>query len=130
MVRYEDGSKDVFIEQSEKSKYDISNKSEIMADKGNEDAKAFYKGKNSGSVWTTVTTILTSPIIGAIPAIACSLTEPCDENLNYVNRDLMKDPNYNRAYTKQAHKIKKKKIWSSFGIGSAAWLVLVLIANS
>lgn len=73
---------------------------------------------------------MTSPILGLIPAIACSSSEPSDENLRYKNSELMKNADYNRAYTEQAHKIKKKKIWSAFGIGSAVWLGLILILNA
>ncbi len=130
MIKYEDGSKDIFNDQSEKNKISNSKKNENMYDKGIEDANLNYKGRNCGAAWTAVTTIFTSPLIGAIPAIACSSTEPSDDNLNYMNRDLMKDPDYNRAYTKQAHKIKKKKVWSSFGLGSFAWLIVVIVANS
>ena len=130
MIKYADGSKDIFNDQSEKNKISNSKKIENMYDKGIEDANLNYKGRNCGAAWTAVTTIFTSPLIGAIPAIACSSTEPSDDNLNYMNRDLMKDPDYNRAYTKQAHKIKKKKVWSSFGLGSFAWLIVVIVANS
>ena len=121
MIRYEDGSKDIFNE--------ISNTSD-MDSRGKEDAIMNYKGRNSGAIGTAFTVIFTSPLIGLIPALACSSTEPSDENLRYTNRELMRNAGYNRAYTEQAHKIKKRKIWSAFGIGSAAWLVLVLLLSS
>lgn len=129
MVRYEDGTKDIFNEQTEKSKTSNSKKIENMFDKGIEDANLYYKGKNSGAGWTAFTTVFTSPLIGVIPAIACSSTEPSDENLNYMDRELMRDPDYHRAYTQQAHKIKRKKVWSSFGIGTIGWIFVILIAN-
>jgi hypothetical protein len=121
MIRYQDGSKDIFSE--------ISNTSE-MDSRGKEDAIMNYKGKNSGAVGTAATVIFISPLIGLIPAIVCSSTEPSDQNLKYTNRELMKNADYNRAYTEQAHKIKRRKIWSAFGIGSAAWLVIVLLLSS
>jgi hypothetical protein len=101
-----------------------------MQSRGKADAIMNYRGKNSGAGGTAVTVVLTSPLIGLIPAIACSSTEPSDENLKYTNRELMKNADYNRAYTEQAHKIKRKKIWKAFGIGSGIWLGLVLILSS
>jgi hypothetical protein len=121
MIRYEDGTKEMFGE--------VSNNSDMQS-RGKEDAILNYKGKNSGAGGTAATVILTSPILGLIPAIACSSSEPSDENLRYKNSELMKNADYNRAYTEQAHKIKKKKIWSAFGIGSAVWLGLILILNA
>jgi len=121
MIRYEDGSKEMF--------QDTPNSSE-MSSKGKEDAILYYKGKNSGAGGTAATVIFTSPIIGLIPAIACSSTEPSDENLQYKNNELMKNADYNKAYTDQAHKIKKKKIWNAFGISSAVWIGLVILLGA
>jgi hypothetical protein len=123
MIRYEDGSKDIFNEVFNTNNSD-------MQSRGKEDAIMNYKGKNSGAIGTGITAALTTPIIGLIPAIACSSSEPSDENLKYTNRELMKNADYNRAYTDQAHKIKRKKIWTGFGIGSAIWLVLVVLLSS
>lgn len=129
MVRYEDGTKDMFNEVSNTNNTNNSNNSDMQS-RGKEDAIMNYKGKNSGAGGTAVTVVLTSPLIGLIPAIACSSSEPSDENLKYTNRELMRNADYNRGYTEQAHKIKRKKIWTAFGIGSAAWLVLVLLLSS
>ena len=123
MIKYENGSKDIFTEVSNTNNSD-------MQRRGKEDAIMNYEGKNSGAGGTAVTVVLTSPLIGLIPAIACSSTEPSDQNLKYTNRELMKNIDYNTAYTEQAHKIKKRKIWSAFGIGSAVWLVVVLLLSS
>ncbi|WP_396148447.1 hypothetical protein [Flavobacterium sp.] len=125
MIRYENGSKDIFNEVQNSVTANAS--SNDMSIKGKEDAITNYKGKSSGAGWTAAATILTSPVLGLIPAIACSSTEPSDENLNYKDSELMKNNDYNRAYTKQAHKTKKKKIWTGFGVGSGAWLLLILL---
>jgi hypothetical protein len=125
MIRYENGSKDIFNEVQNSVTANAS--SNDMSIKGKEDAITNYKGKSSGAGWTAAATILTSPVLGLIPAIACSSTEPSDENLNYKESELMKNNDYNRAYTKQAHKTKKKKIWTGFGVGSGAWLLLILL---
>jgi hypothetical protein len=126
LLRYQDGTKDVFNNDAASDNVIAQNSGDLAA-KGKEDAKSFYKGSNSGAGWTAVTTIVTSPILGLIPAAICSSAEPADENLKYTNAELMKNNVYNQAYTEQAHKIKKKKIWSSFGISSGAWLLLILL---
>jgi hypothetical protein len=133
MVKYENGSKDILNDISTNATVNTSASdlsSLEMEEKGIQDAKTFYKGQNSGAGGTLAATILTSPLIGLIPALACSTTEPSDENLNYSDRQLAKNPDYYRGYSEQAHKIKKKKIWSAFGIGSAIWLGLIIIFSS
>jgi len=133
MIRYENGTKDIFNETttqpvitSQTIVKEVTD--EDMALKGKEDAKANYRGAKSGAGWTAATTVLFSPIIGVIPAVACSSAAPSDENLNYRDRDLMKNSAYSKAYIDQAHKTKKKKIWTNFGIGSGAWIFLLLLS--
>ncbi len=132
MVRYENGTKDIFSEATNQSTINTQTSVEAisnvdMAEKGKEDALANYRGAKSGAGWTAATTILFSPIIGVIPAVACSSAAPSDDNLNYRDRDLMKNSAYSKAYIDQAHKTKKKKIWTSFGISSGAWALLILL---
>jgi len=135
MVRYENGTKDIFNETTNQNTQTVANtktsievvNNEDMAAKGKEDAIANYRGAKSGAGWTAATTILLSPIIGVIPAVACSSSTPSDDNLNFRDRDLMKNSAYSKAYIDQAHKTKKKKIWTSFGISSGAWALLILL---
>lgn len=117
MVRYENGTKDVL---NSKNSPDISTKAVA-------DAKANYKGKNSGAGWTTAATIVFSPVLGVIPAAICSSNEPDEDNLNIPDSELTKNTEYTNAYKEQAHKIKKKKVWTNFGIGSGAWVLLLLL---
>jgi hypothetical protein len=129
MIRYENGTKDIFSEMNS-SKGIIGNSNIDMLTKGKEDAKMNYKGRRSGAGWTTATTIILSPIIGVIPAIACSIAEPNEDNLNYKDSELMKNNIYNESYKKESHKIKKRKIWKNFGIGSTIWGILYLFTIS
>jgi len=126
MIRYENGTQDIF-NQTEKMKTESKTSNEDMRMKGKRDAEMNYKGKKSGAGWTAATTVLFSPIIGVIPAAACASSEPSDQNLNYRDNELMKDYDYNKAYVEQAHKTKKKKVWTSFGVSSGAWLLLILL---
>jgi hypothetical protein len=125
MLKYQNGSKDIFSE-STNSNNSEANKND-MSQKGKDDAKTFYKGKNSGAGWTSAATIVLSPVLGVIPAAICASNEPSDENLNAPNEKLMKNNDYNNAYTEQAHKTKKKKIWKSFGISSGIWVAIILL---
>ena len=125
MTRYKNGTKDVYNLDKKSGKENSNN--EDMALQGTKDAITYYKGKNSGKVWTGLTSVLTSPLLGLIPAVACSSAEPDQENLNFKDAELMKNTSYNVAYNEKAHKIKKNKIWTSYGMGSAVWLVLILI---
>ena len=126
MIRYENGTKDIF-KQTEVVKAEPKTSIEDMRKKGKSDSEMNYKGEQSGAGWTAVTTILFSPLIGVIPAAACASSEPSDKNLNYRDNELMKDQEYNNAYVEQSHKTKKKRVWTSFGVGSGAWLLLILL---
>lgn len=120
MIRYENGSKDVFNETNSSTNSDLCMQ-------GQQDSKQNYTGKKSGAGWTCATTILFSPLIGVIPGAICASSEPSNENLKISKPELMKDFNYSRCYKEQAHKTKKGKVWRNFGIGSGVWVVLILL---
>jgi hypothetical protein len=132
IIRYKNGTKDVFSNAKDVNSQTVVaeqiNENDMFS-KGKSDAKAFYRGNNSGSGWTAAATILTSPLLGLIPAAICSSTEPSDSNLMYPNPSLMKSPEYYRSYLNEAHRIKKNKVWKAFGISSGVWLGLILILN-
>jgi hypothetical protein len=129
MIKYENGTKDVFTVTKEKEAIQTTNTnaSEDMNEQGKMDAKKYYKGKKSGAGGTLATTVVLSPLIGLIPAFATTSSEPNEENLNYPSSTAMKNPEYRNAYKNEAHDIKKKKIWTNFGIGSGIWLLLVVL---
>lgn len=130
MIRYENGSKDVFIDSKSK-KGDIVSvmPSEEMRAKAKQDATTYYRGKNSGAGWTMATSIVTSPLLALIPAVACASSEPNEGNLNAPDEKLMKNADYKQAYVDQSHKIKKRKIWKNFAIGSGVWVGIILLAG-
>ncbi len=128
MIRYQNGSKDIFTEsQSANTSTNMDNNNSIdMRIKGAQDAIANYKGKKSGAGWTGATALLINPLVGLIPAVACSSSGPSDDNLNYPNSQLMKNHEYNQAYRQQAHKIKKKKIWTRYGLSSGLFFIFLI----
>lgn len=91
------------------------------------DADEHYKGKGSLRGWIYPVTILTSPIIGLIPAAIGSGNDLSNEQLNYPNRELMKNTEYRDCYIEKANKKKKSKAWAAYGISSGIWLVLILL---
>jgi hypothetical protein len=123
MIVFKDGTKQYF-------ENDVQESTESMSSKGLQDAKKYYKGQRSGIYGTEIATILTSPLIGLIPAAICVANEPKDENLKYPEAKLMENREYRDAYIAQAHKTKKKKVWLGYGIGSGFWLLIIIIANS
>ncbi len=123
MVKYANGETEVLKEIESEPEID-KNK---LAMQGKRDAQMNYKKKNTGAGWTSATTVLLSPIIGVIPAAVCSSSEPDLKNLKVPDLELMDEYEYNMSYTEEAHKMKKKKVWTSFGISSGAWFVLILL---
>jgi hypothetical protein len=130
MIRYENGTKDVFTDSKGKNIYNTTTSDNDMKLKGIQDANNNYTGKNSGAGWVTTATILTTPFVGAMISFGCTASEPLNENLQFKDASLMKNQEYRSGYVEQAHKIKKRKVWTSFGFASATWLFLAIILSS
>ena len=146
MIKYENGTKDIINEISDKetpSKPTATNLQETPAKTapvvsppksdapeqtdlcklGKTDADGNYKSTGA-TIGTFATTILTTPIIGLIPAIACSSTAPSDINLRmpatYSDNAL-----YKNCYRERAWKSKKSNTWIGWMSGTAIWLTVV-----
>ena len=130
MIRYENGTKDIFNQSSKSTDNTATSETEDLCAQGKQDAAKNYTGRNSGAGWTCAATILFSPIIGVIPAAICSSAEPTAANLNTPKPDLMKNNSYSKCYTDQATKTKKRKVWTNFGIGSGVWVLLIILLSS
>ena len=130
MIRYENGTKDIF---NQEKKSQNTSSSRLSSDDpffdGQSDAAKYYKGDNGGGTGTLITSLL-SPVVGLIPAIACSSSHPRDMNLNYPNSDLMKNRAYYNGYTQKAKKIKQGRVWQNWGIGLGVNLTLILLLAS
>lgn len=121
MIKYSDGKKDIFGKTDSKPVPETSNNPPLgdpveMFKKGTMDAAKFYTGRNSGAGGTLATTLV-FPLLGLIPAAVCSSNEPKDFNLNLPNIPERNNSNYLMGYKQQAHKIKRSKVWTFFGIG-------------
>lgn len=102
--------------------------SDSMYYAGVNDASLYYKGYKAASTGTLVSSLVFP--LNLIPAIACSTTPPGDEKLGYKDKKLMENPDYNHGYKEQAHKIKKKKVWKNFAIGTGAFFGLYILSGA
>lgn len=83
---------------------------------GEKDAIRFYKGYKPAATGTLICSIFIP--WGLIPAIACSSSPPKINSLDFRNNKLMENTEYYNGYTDKAFKIKKKKVWQNFAIGT------------
>lgn len=95
---------------------------------GQIDANRYYKGYRPAAIVTMIS-CLSFPC-GLIPAIACSATPPSMKNLGYKDPQLMESQSYYEGYSKTAHKIKKKKVWEGFAIGTGIWVAFTIVIGS
>ena len=143
LISYADGTKALVYKQSkisDEQQSTVTSKTRLNSNateieqfsnaelrmKGKHDAKMSYYGRNSGAGWTAVATIIGSPVIGLIPAVACASSTPRERNLNFENTKLKNDPIYYNAYVKQARKTKAASVLAGYVIGTAAWFILVI----
>ncbi len=97
-----------------------------LVEKGQLDATNHYDGYKAAGTGTLVASLL-SPLIGLVPAIACSVTPPRDRNLDSPDHQLMQKPDYKTGYVKNARKIKSRKVWKNWGIGLGVNVVLAVL---
>ena len=130
MIRYENGTNDVFKEEpaSNASKFLNSSNLNLYA-QGQQDAETFYHGYKGAGTGTLMVSLL-SPLVGLIPAIACANTRPKDRNLMYPDADLMKNTNYYNGYMQKSRKVKSKKVWKNWFIALGVNFVLVIALQS
>jgi len=81
------------------------------------DANLYYTNYKAAGTTTLVTSAM-FPLMGLIPAIACSSTPPSPSNLGMPPLKNIPDPSYTQGYKETAKKIKSKKVWKNYGIGA------------
>lgn len=97
-----------------------------MMEKGLLDANTHYDGYKAAGTGTLVASLI-SPLIGLIPAIACSATPPRDHNLDSPDQQLLQKAEYKSGYVKNARKIKSRKVWKNWGIGLGVNVVVAVL---
>ena len=124
MIRYENGSKDIFNETTPVKTTQVETENYFL--KGQKDAAIYYNGHKGAGTVTLVTSLLLTPLVGLIPALACSLTPPQTQNLNYPNEKLFSNSDYQNGYIQKAKKIKTNKVWTNWGIALGINTILIL----
>jgi len=127
MLHYQSGI-NIYLTEN-KSPAPVATNSEPANDslfsQGAKDAGIYYTGYKAAATGTLITSFFIP--WGLVPAIACSATPPATYNLGYRDPKLMENPSYYAGYTDQAFKIKKKKVWTNFGIGTGAMIVFYIV---
>jgi hypothetical protein len=125
LIKYENGTHEVFDDLTPAKPA----AGQGLFIKGQTDATAFYDGYKGAGTGTLLLSLV-SPLAGLIPAIACSSTNPKDNNLNYPDPELMKQPDYSFSYRQQAKKIKSRKVWTNWGIALGVNFIAVLFITA
>lgn len=98
--------------------------SNILFEEGRNDAKINYKGiqtKNTNLIFTSIFSFA----YGFIPLVITSNTGIQPTNLNFPDYKKINDPSYYQGYILEAKKIKKKKSFNGYLIGSCINISLV-----
>ena len=101
-----------------------------MFNQGRNDAKIYYKGYKGAGTGTFLTSFLLSPIVGLIPAVACSSTQPSMNNVIFPNVELTHNSDYVNGYLQEAHTKKIKKVWGNFGIATGILAIVAISVKS
>ena len=76
-----------------------------------------------------VATVLFSPI-GLLIALTTSSVRQEGAELQASNIKLLSNSNYKACYKNEAHRMKRRKIWSAFGAGLAVNIVVAVFVIS
>ncbi|WP_187261418.1 hypothetical protein [Pontibacter beigongshangensis] len=131
LVLYENGTSDLFSADPQQAAYASATAAPAINYymKGQADAMMYYGGYKPAATGTLVAGLV-SPLLGLIPAIACSSTSPQPMSLYSPDAGLMVQSDYLMGYTHQAKKIKQGKVWKNWGIAFGANLVAVLLLTA
>jgi hypothetical protein len=102
MILYENGTKDIFAEEEQNQTVTMSDEiSDSLFFQGQEDALTHYRGYKGAGTGTLIASLV-SPLVGLIPAVACSSTPPDKSTLNYQRESLMNKPDYANGYKRKS----------------------------
>lgn len=79
-----------------------------MFQQGQNDAKIYYKGYKGAGTGTFLISFLLNPVLGLIPAIACSSSSPNTSKMSFPRTELTRNVDYMSGYTQEA-KTKKTR---------------------
>lgn len=131
-IRYADGRADTFFVMDKKGmRAHVSLKmTDSMYQFGKRDARIYYTRFQGAATGTFLTTFPGSPALGLITALSTSLTAPKEHNLEMPNSVLAANADYHTGYKKTAWSVKRKKVWTSWGIGVGVTAITVLVIEA
>ena len=135
MITYKTGQKEVFSHKNDintpvneiqtsgfKSDLNIQRQAEKDAENNYTNGAPFFAG---------LSTIILSPLFALIPAVLVSSEEPKESTLNYPDSELFQNNyQYNTAYKRKAHKMKKRAVWTGYSMGAAINIIVTSILIS
>jgi hypothetical protein len=155
MILYINGTKDVFIEEPantdstttksttnenaakttnavnsenpSKAIYTTNSSNNDLFRQGQTDAMKYYRGYRGAASTTFLVSLVGTPILGLIPAIACSVTTPHGRYLMCPNRELIQNSDYYTGYTIGAKRIKSRKVWANWGAACGIYIILGIL---
>lgn len=125
LIKYQDGT-NIVINSEVNTNVNNNTEIKLMDDEtikriAIEDARKYYSPYSA--ICATSCLTASFPPLGAIAAIAINQYPPNNVNLkmpvHYDNNDI-----YVKHYTAEAYRVKKRKVWRSFGIYTAVYLPL------
>lgn len=127
MVRFENGTKEVFEQQLADSL--VSEAQGLTPEQlyalGKEDAALYYKG--NGAMWGSAASSMVMFPIGLAGSIAIGATPPKIKPDRVSDVNLLAQQDYLKGYKEQAHRKKKGKALAGVGIGAGIQLGLIIL---
>ena len=132
MIKYENGTKDVFDPAENETKIEPVKlvSSEGLFERGEVDAKMYYTCNKCVAGGTFLSTFVLGGLIGLIPAVIITSSEPKTINLNLPSNAMINSSAYMMGYSEQALRVKNKKVWSTFGIALGVRILIILTVVS
>lgn len=131
MIRYENGTKDVFGDLK-KDRIVLGSNQDPYSEGKADALDNYHNYKNAGTgVLLTTSIPFWGPLLGLVPLGLCISTLPSDENLGYSNPELMKNSEYANGYRDKAKQIKNNKVVKNYYIGlgvQAGYFAVALVA--
>ncbi len=133
MIKYKDGSKDVFGQLEKPTEMNNNNNNNSHYNScanAEQDAKVDYKPSAGVALGSFFTPLCFGPLLGLIPTISFAETTPDVSNLA-ISKKNRSDDAYVNCYQKAARKQKAKTAWTWFASGAATWVIIVFaVVNS
>ena len=113
MVRYQNGTKDIFTENLTPSTAATNSTTSELYYKGQLDAEQNYNNYKMAGTGILLVGIAI-PFWSVVPAFVSSQTQPDYGNLNYPDKVMIKNESYDRGYKEQAWTMKKNTVWKNW----------------